>query len=89
MTPLQDKTKRCGFLITYTPTEFKELCQMHDVQYELKHAGIQSLTRSEVDRQFYQQMLIKAGNSIRLKITAHIFYGLTKLFGGIIWNRKV
>ena len=64
---------------------FQSAAEWHDIQYELKSAGKQSMSRKEVDREFYRRCLEIAGDNKMLRAQAKFFYGIVRGVGWIFW----
>lgn len=59
---------------------FTPACNQHDTGYVLKE-----LSRKQIDKRFFKNMLAIAGNSPALVSTAFLWFGIVRLFGGLVW----
>lgn len=65
---------------------FIRMCELHDKSFVLKENGEETLSRYEVDRRFLNAMLIRAGDSLKLRARAYLYYGFARAFGAPFWK---
>jgi len=65
---------------------FIDSCSIHDKQYDMRISGENNdLSSYSVDRAFLASMLSKAGDSLKLRAQAYLFYGLARTWGKFRW----
>ena len=85
---LDDDECGCGISTVWmlrSDHPFITACKWHDIEYDKQAAGIQDLTRKEVDSWFYDKMLYIAKRRFWLNVQAFMLYRIVRLFGWIWW----
>lgn len=86
------KEDECGWgpFQTGEDDPFLPFCHLHDFTYLEHDTKEDGRTRTEVDRQFLDRMLLMATNrdSDWLKIKAYIYWGIARGIGWIPWMLK-
>ena len=92
--PYKDDYKNlyCGVhrLTTGPFDPFVKACETHDEAYMMNEAGTNKASRKCVDKEFLRSMLVTAhrykGRAKAILVAkAYTYYGLVRLFGGIVW----
>ncbi len=85
-----DNHTGCGIspLATGKKDPFFEACRWHDQTYTEGSYAQNKLSREVIDRLFLAQMLIIAEDNFLLKLKAHLYYRLARLFGARFWEGK-
>ncbi len=61
--------------------EFEAACLFHDALYDRRVTPELRVPRSVADRLFYEEMLKAAGDSVRLRCQARLFYSIVRVWG--------
>lgn len=87
---LADADSICGYGIFSTGHEdiFRDCCSFHDDAYRNRaFFEARGWNRMAIDDYFLQLMLGKAGDDLELKIAAHEYYWVARMFGGLWYYR--
>ena len=84
-----DRNPGCGYGIFSTGRDdpFVSACLLHDQRYgeHERRPDEGMFSRCEVDTEFLDGMLSIADGDPFLTLRAYTYYGLTRIFGGLLW----
>lgn len=88
--PKDDKHTGCGIspVATGKKDPFFDACRVHDIMYLENSWHQANLKRKEADKYFLRMMLTIAGDSILLRLRAHLYYRLARVFGARFWEKE-